>query len=329
MNVEPRPLPEAEVPGFTNYAELLPAVSERSVEVTDSGYEWLEKRGVTPEQIDRLAEIAGGYEYRNCQGKAEQVVERGAVFDGREVILPDYFDLADRKDGQCSEITAKVMRDMIDSGWLAEVNATLGFAPDSPDRLLPFRVIGQSRTHFNDLSKIHFWVGLGDIRTPPHGMLVVDGSFGEISGMKDNDYRPRETMVNPREFKMDANRKIEVQSYRERDELPVVTGTHDFVVMGVTENGAFSVSVGFVKSAATGEIHPMVNMLHATDSDASVSCLVRDNDEPYWFDGDGLVDDKSKLEVEFILRTLATTDISTDPDEVAQAKKARPISLKY
>lgn len=305
---------------------------EQVCDVTEDAVDQMEKWGLSSYDIEKLAKLSAQFQYDDCLNKAEQIAQRGGIItkdrygEGEEgIVLPDLFDLGDRTGGQCIEIAAKVIKAMHSEGWLNEVNEANEAA--GRDRLYPYYLTGQSRTHFNGEGSTHVWAGLAPGNAKPEDIITIDGSFLEISCQATNEYQPRKIIQNPGGITRSSNFLLRLGDLVD-DEESWSASLKDSAVIGVTDDRSLVICLAFVKDRSLDEdqIHPLIQLI-AENGTSSALC-VRLKRGVDWADNEEIADENTRSEIVRVLEAAEAINFTEDR-ELGSTYKTNKTTAQY
>lgn len=284
-------------------------LAERKCEVSDNAWQQLEAWGINELHIDALADLAAKYEYNNVEAQAKGIVERGVFLDENEqgelvVILPDFFDLeGDRRTGQCSELAFKTLRDMVNDGWLDDVNEARRAAGQAPiERHL---AKGKSPYYFAQ----HYWLTLH-----PQGdeadSVIVDSSFQKVLLQSESDYAQRRVWGEGNDFYQPRHEVLRVGKITQDESGNWEMGEFDYTLVGMSPDYSLGVDICFGVNAE-GRIQPVV-IAYDNSNTFTASCT-RLNGHFSWRDAGNIMDDARRADLERVLGMLENMQIHHDP----------------
>ena len=284
---------------------------ERPLEVMREGHDRMLQWGLSADRIGQLEEMTSSYEYANLVGRAERVVLNGGVLLNDEagdwVVLPNFFDYAgDRRDGQCGEIAAKLLVELHKSGWLEETNTTL--KAGGRTSLMPWYCTGTSMTHFNRPGLRHTWTALAlEDQDPAAAGLILDASFRRIDAFEKSEYKATHKQLDPQFFTTPTATRCRLTKIESGE-----SGRTEITVLGLSQNGFYSVGLGFVQPPDDDRI---VTVLGATaPNGVQVGCHLSAQGEMVWDSGEIPVAAQYREELEQTLRSLSSFEIVRDQD---------------
>lgn len=93
--------------------------------ITPDAKKQLESWGIPEGFISRLQEVASSMRYDLCPQKAERIASNEAFIhttpEGEEVVLPDYYDVEGRLDGECGGIAKQLLVKLHETGYITKV----------------------------------------------------------------------------------------------------------------------------------------------------------------------------------------------------------------
>jgi hypothetical protein len=259
----------------------------------------------------------------------EEIAQRGGIItknpeNGLEgILLPDFFDLSDRRNGQCSEIAAKVVRDLQTTGWLDQVNQGL----DANAQLTPYLISGDAQKFFDPGKENHMWAGLGQENGQSNEIIAVDGSFQTISAGNEQGYKPYKVYENPRQYSRDPDLFIQFGDLDYDTEKWAAT-LEPGVLISMTAERDYALCLSFTIDRSQYEeiIRPII-MLSDQDGETNAVCNRQSGGQIVWGNDDE-ISDAVRNEAEQALVLAENIPLKED-SAAAQRRFDEIITIKY
>jgi hypothetical protein len=162
------------------------------IKVSDKARMWMRAQDIPEEYVNSLVHICGLMRYDRCVEKAQRIADRQnyRISDDRgdHVLLPYFFDMMGRYDGQCSDIAMSMLVWIQVSGWLDDLNV---YRRHNGKRSLVVRfMIGLAPKFFNVSGTNHFWISLTEdgFHQDTPSQVFVDASLGVIEMYGEDKY---------------------------------------------------------------------------------------------------------------------------------------------
>ncbi len=253
---------------FTRFKEMFEGrgiAQAELVPITHDARSTLKAWGFNPQEICGLQTIVSEFDgaYRNCLEKIK-TIEAFLVEDdiGYSVTIPSKFDDKGLSSiANCRDIADVMIEQIRVSHILDIVNSK---NPEGPVELRLAK--GSNRTHFS--KAVHVWVGLQKKSdSDSRGMIVLDGSYQEISHLKSNGYRVYGSDYPENVEKESSSVQLDLSDIIIQKDSIRVYSSHDRVI-GISQDKSVSFSIGF--TLHQGKIIPFIRVGHSNGTDAVI-----------------------------------------------------------
>lgn len=233
--------------------------------ITPEAAALLQNWGISEESLRRLQELTSSFRYDLTDKKVERLArESGYVGADSEnnplMILPYFFDIKARFDGQCGDIAAQWIQYMHASGLLTDMTEELADA----SRVVACFAHGLADTHFIVEGMSHTWNCLArvDAKGEVIDFIVVDAAMQKI--FADDRYLFKDVVVDVTSFSnRTSHASLLIGSLAANDFGNWNLTQGEVLTIGMSQDRKFAYSVSFLACDAT---------------DSYVMCLTRTDD---------------------------------------------------
>lgn|GEM_PF-5962938 len=247
--------------------------------ITADAYHCLSSWGMSRNQIRELQKLVKEFDgaYANCLKKVEAMntLHTRGTRSELEILLPEVTDnLILEIGGSCGDIARLLAKKVLSNHLLSIIGETKG----TPIELRV--VVGNNRTHFK--GGLHVWLGVVRKGDPENqNMIVLDGSYQEISCLKTNGYHYLQS-----DLLQDVKPESEIalpRSLIDMKEDGIYVETLEDKVLGLSKDRSVSFSVGF--AVAWNFVHeniPFIRVGHMKGPNAAVFMINPNSNKLNW-----------------------------------------------
>jgi hypothetical protein len=254
-------------------------------EITENASLNLKQWGVNDDTIHSLRQLTSSFRYDCVEQKLDRLITNYRHHDiairignayYSALILNGFYDEDEkcRMDGECSDLTRQWIRVMDASGLFDEISSKI----EDGKNLLPLYCNGYSDKFFVEDHLNHVWSGLGivDENMKVIKSVYVDPSMQKIFTDSDKLYRPEGIHVVRSICDVSRNPEAYViwPQFRKLGKTAVNGDQIDKMIMGLTDDREYAVSISFGKYKSSENKEELVPLVCYLDKDGDSKCYM-------------------------------------------------------
>jgi hypothetical protein len=164
-------------------------LGQAEISISDEAISRLEEMHLDDTEIADLLETIQLYAFDDPVARAEQLQKSGMILkvsDRPEILLPGFFQIGARRTGEGFDLSASLLKQLQDGGFLNTVNEMR--SKEGLPRLALVTGYGRSPKFFNRSSARHYFLGIVEEGKAPRNPIIIDPAFGVITEQQDSGY---------------------------------------------------------------------------------------------------------------------------------------------